>query len=157
MNQSFNTLCYYYWRHTLYVSCFRRPTGSNQPPVCKPCVTGQYYCHCLTKHLGGCQAYKCPFLLFPLSPDLMTNYTGVILTEEPCPKLALETLEELDWCLDQLETLQTRHSVSEMASNKVRWPLTPSMCSPVTWVLVFHSWRPVCVSLTFSLIFVIWS
>uniref|UniRef100_A0A8C9UPG3 3',5'-cyclic-AMP phosphodiesterase n=1 Tax=Spermophilus dauricus TaxID=99837 RepID=A0A8C9UPG3_SPEDA len=34
-------------------------------------------------------------------------------------KLALETLEELDWCLDQLETLQTRHSVGEMASNKV--------------------------------------
>uniref|UniRef100_A0AAR2IST6 Phosphodiesterase n=1 Tax=Pygocentrus nattereri TaxID=42514 RepID=A0AAR2IST6_PYGNA len=35
-------------------------------------------------------------------------------------KLAIETLEELDWCLDQLETLQTRHSVSEMASNKFK-------------------------------------
>ncbi|NXQ79313.1 PDE4C phosphodiesterase, partial [Nyctibius grandis] len=35
-------------------------------------------------------------------------------------KLSRETLEELDWCLDQLETLQTRHSVSEMASNKER-------------------------------------
>ncbi|XP_074060903.1 3',5'-cyclic-AMP phosphodiesterase 4C isoform X3 [Macrotis lagotis] len=32
----------------------------------------------------------------------------------------METLEELDWCLDQLETLQTRHSVSEMASNKFK-------------------------------------
>ena len=41
------------------------------------------------------------------------------LLEEPYQKLAMETLEELDWCLDQLETLQTRHSVSEMASNKV--------------------------------------
>lgn len=41
------------------------------------------------------------------------------LLEEPYQKLAVETLEELDWCLDQLETLQTRHSVSEMASNKV--------------------------------------
>lgn len=39
--------------------------------------------------------------------------------EEAYQKLATETLEELDWCLDQLETLQTRHSVSEMASNKV--------------------------------------
>ncbi|KAK1800301.1 hypothetical protein P4O66_000344 [Electrophorus voltai] len=38
--------------------------------------------------------------------------------EEAYQKLATETLEELDWCLDQLETLQTRHSVSEMASNK---------------------------------------
>ncbi|KAG2464001.1 PDE4D phosphodiesterase, partial [Polypterus senegalus] len=40
------------------------------------------------------------------------------LPDEACQKLAIETLEELDWCLDQLETLQTRHSVSEMASNK---------------------------------------
>ncbi|GLD73051.1 cAMP-specific 3',5'-cyclic phosphodiesterase 4D-like protein, partial [Lates japonicus] len=56
----------------------KRPSGSNQPSMCKPC-----------------------------------------LAEEPYQKLAMETLEELDWCLDQLETLQTRHSVSEMASNKV--------------------------------------
>ncbi|KIH51601.1 hypothetical protein ANCDUO_18312, partial [Ancylostoma duodenale] len=26
---------------------------------------------------------------------------------------------ELDWCLDQLETIQTHRSVSEMASSKV--------------------------------------
>ncbi|XP_062306308.1 cAMP-specific 3',5'-cyclic phosphodiesterase 4D isoform X3 [Osmerus eperlanus] len=42
------------------------------------------------------------------------------LAEEPYQKLAVETLEELDWCLDQLETIQTRHSVSEMASNKFK-------------------------------------
>ncbi|XP_061097056.1 cAMP-specific 3',5'-cyclic phosphodiesterase 4C-like [Conger conger] len=42
------------------------------------------------------------------------------LPEEPLQKLALETMEELDWCLDQLETLQTRHSVGEMASNKFK-------------------------------------
>ncbi|MGH0188781.1 UNVERIFIED_CONTAM: hypothetical protein FKN15_031366 [Acipenser sinensis] len=42
-------------------------------------------------------------------------------TEEAYQKLATETLEELDWCLDQLDTLQTRHSVSEMASNKVSY------------------------------------
>ncbi|XP_024909401.1 cAMP-specific 3',5'-cyclic phosphodiesterase 4D isoform X3 [Cynoglossus semilaevis] len=57
----------------------RRPSGSNQPSLCKPC-----------------------------------------LAEEPYQKLAVETLEELDWCLDQLETLQTRNSVSEMASNKFK-------------------------------------
>ncbi|XP_054458940.1 cAMP-specific 3',5'-cyclic phosphodiesterase 4D-like [Anoplopoma fimbria] len=57
----------------------KRPSSSNQPPMCKPC-----------------------------------------LTEEPYQKLAVETLEELDWCLDQLETLQTRHSVGEMASNKFK-------------------------------------
>ncbi|XP_045062180.1 cAMP-specific 3',5'-cyclic phosphodiesterase 4D-like isoform X2 [Coregonus clupeaformis] len=42
------------------------------------------------------------------------------LAEEPLQQLAVETLDELDWCLEQLETLKTRHSVSEMASNKFK-------------------------------------
>ncbi|XP_014027736.1 cAMP-specific 3',5'-cyclic phosphodiesterase 4D isoform X3 [Salmo salar] len=46
--------------------------------------------------------------------------TKTTFTEEAYQKLATETLEELDWCLDQLETLQTRHSVGEMASNKFK-------------------------------------
>uniref|UniRef100_A0A669CVU3 Phosphodiesterase n=1 Tax=Oreochromis niloticus TaxID=8128 RepID=A0A669CVU3_ORENI len=40
--------------------------------------------------------------------------------KEPHQQLAIETLDELDWCLEQLETLKTRHSVSEMASNKFK-------------------------------------
>uniref|UniRef100_A0AAY4EVJ7 Phosphodiesterase n=1 Tax=Denticeps clupeoides TaxID=299321 RepID=A0AAY4EVJ7_9TELE len=44
----------------------------------------------------------------------------IVPPEDAYQKLATETLEELDWCLDQLETLQTRHSVSEMASNKFK-------------------------------------
>ncbi|NXD88331.1 PDE4D phosphodiesterase, partial [Halcyon senegalensis] len=39
---------------------------------------------------------------FPTSPR--------VLAEDAHQKLSRETLEELDWCLDQLETLQTRHS-----------------------------------------------
>lgn len=56
------------------------------------------------------------------------------LSEEPYQKLAMETLEELDWCLDQLETLQTRNSVSEMASNKVRCVhrKEPSVCPNIS-------------------------
>ncbi|XP_035632967.1 cAMP-specific 3',5'-cyclic phosphodiesterase 4D-like isoform X2 [Oncorhynchus keta] len=50
----------------------------------------------------------------------MPTHTNPSIPEEPYQKLAIETLEELDWCLDQLETLQTRHSVSEMASNKFK-------------------------------------
>ncbi|XP_063067147.1 3',5'-cyclic-AMP phosphodiesterase 4D-like [Engraulis encrasicolus] len=46
------------------------------------------------------------------------------LTDEAYTRMASETLEELDWCLDQLETLQTRNSVSEMASNKFKRLLT---------------------------------
>uniref|UniRef100_A0A7N6A3F2 Phosphodiesterase n=1 Tax=Anabas testudineus TaxID=64144 RepID=A0A7N6A3F2_ANATE len=40
--------------------------------------------------------------------------------EETYQQMARETLEELDWCLDQLETIQTHRSVSEMASNKFK-------------------------------------
>lgn len=41
------------------------------------------------------------------------------VADEAYMKLALETVEELDWCLDQLETIQTHRSVSDMASLKV--------------------------------------
>uniref|UniRef100_A0A4W6F8U2 Phosphodiesterase n=1 Tax=Lates calcarifer TaxID=8187 RepID=A0A4W6F8U2_LATCA len=51
---------------------------------------------------------KCPWLFDGSSSD------------EPHQQLAIETLDELDWCLEQLETLKTRHSVSEMASNKFK-------------------------------------
>ncbi|XP_042234466.1 cAMP-specific 3',5'-cyclic phosphodiesterase 4C-like isoform X4 [Homarus americanus] len=40
--------------------------------------------------------------------------------DETYTKVALETLEELDWCLDQLETIQTHRSVSDMASSKFK-------------------------------------
>lgn len=39
--------------------------------------------------------------------------------EENYVKLASETIDELEWCLDQLETVQTHRSVSDMASLKV--------------------------------------
>ncbi|XP_057712412.1 cAMP-specific 3',5'-cyclic phosphodiesterase 4C isoform X2 [Corythoichthys intestinalis] len=51
------------------------------------------------------------------NPPSMCNAS---LAEEPHQQLAIETLDELDWCLEQLETLKTRHSVSEMASNKFK-------------------------------------
>lgn len=40
-------------------------------------------------------------------------------SDESYMKMAIETMEELDWCLDQLETIQTHRSVSDMASLKV--------------------------------------
>ncbi|KAE8748935.1 hypothetical protein FOCC_FOCC004340 [Frankliniella occidentalis] len=42
--------------------------------------------------------------------------------DEAYVKLSIETMEELDWCLDQLETIQTHRSVSDMASLKVSEP-----------------------------------
>lgn len=43
----------------------------------------------------------------------------VSVADEAYMKLSVETIEELDWCLDQLETIQTHRSVSDMASLKV--------------------------------------
>ncbi|XP_021332833.1 3',5'-cyclic-AMP phosphodiesterase 4B isoform X4 [Danio rerio] len=48
------------------------------------------------------------------------SITRVCLPDESYQKLAVETMEELDWCLDQLETIQTYRSVSDMASNKFK-------------------------------------
>uniref|UniRef100_A0A673BQ51 Phosphodiesterase n=1 Tax=Sphaeramia orbicularis TaxID=375764 RepID=A0A673BQ51_9TELE len=59
--------------------------------------------------------------MYPLKRALTDPLPSCLApAEEAYQKLATETLEELDWCLDQLETLQTRHSVSEMASNKFK-------------------------------------
>ena len=44
------------------------------------------------------------------------------IKDETYVRVAIETLEELDWCLDQLETIQTHRSVSDMATSKVRNP-----------------------------------
>ena len=32
----------------------------------------------------------------------------------------MEVLEDIDWCLEQLEAVQTHRSLSELASSKVR-------------------------------------
>ncbi|XP_045024899.1 cAMP-specific 3',5'-cyclic phosphodiesterase isoform X7 [Daphnia magna] len=45
---------------------------------------------------------------------------GEFQKNETYSRLAVETLEELDWCLDQLETIQTHRSVSDMASSKFK-------------------------------------
>ena len=49
-------------------------------------------------------------------------------------RTAVETLEELDWCLDQLETMQTHRSVSDMASNKVMKKITITLLQKPNFV-----------------------
>ncbi|TKR57364.1 hypothetical protein L596_030843 [Steinernema carpocapsae] len=48
------------------------------------------------------------------TPNFETNLN------DAASQMAQEAIEELDWCLEQLETVQTHRSVSEMASNKFR-------------------------------------
>lgn len=45
----------------------------------------------------------------------------IVPGDESYVRLAMDTMEELDWCLDQLETIQTHRSVSDMASLKVHF------------------------------------
>uniref|UniRef100_H2Y9V8 Phosphodiesterase n=1 Tax=Ciona savignyi TaxID=51511 RepID=H2Y9V8_CIOSA len=53
------------------------------------------------------------------SPTIPINAQGNVVpgTEEFIQR-ATNTIEELDWCLEQLDAVQTHRSVSEMASNK---------------------------------------
>ncbi|XP_031628496.1 cAMP-specific 3',5'-cyclic phosphodiesterase isoform X3 [Contarinia nasturtii] len=44
----------------------------------------------------------------------------IVPGDEQYVRLAMDTMEELDWCLDQLETIQTHRSVSDMASLKFK-------------------------------------
>ena len=49
----------------------------------------------------------------------MSNVFVLCASDEEFDKLAATTLGELDWCLEQLETIQTHRSVSDMATSKV--------------------------------------
>lgn len=42
------------------------------------------------------------------------------LDEETMHRLTVDTLDELDWCLDQLEAIQAHRSVGDLATSKFR-------------------------------------
>ncbi|XP_076343668.1 3',5'-cyclic-AMP phosphodiesterase 4C-like isoform X2 [Tachypleus tridentatus] len=50
-----------------------------------------------------------------------------ILLDAQHMQLAVETLDELDWCLDQLETIQPHRSVGDMASSKFKRMLSKEL------------------------------
>jgi cAMP-specific phosphodiesterase 4 len=54
------------------------------------------------------------------SGDKESLEQSATLSDEQRQRLIIETLEELEWCLDQLETIQTHKSVSDMATNKFK-------------------------------------
>uniref|UniRef100_A0A673CJR1 Phosphodiesterase n=1 Tax=Sphaeramia orbicularis TaxID=375764 RepID=A0A673CJR1_9TELE len=85
------------------------PFAQQQAPMAGPVVG------CCLGVSGQRSASMCP-----ICSDCMSLCAGCVLTDEAYQKLAMETMEELDWCLDQLETIQTYRSVSDMASNKFK-------------------------------------
>uniref|UniRef100_K1QVW6 Phosphodiesterase n=1 Tax=Magallana gigas TaxID=29159 RepID=K1QVW6_MAGGI len=62
-------------------------------------------------------------------PSAPPHTNANLKTDESYGQLAMETLEELDWCLDQLETMQTHRSVSDMASSKFKRMLNRELSS----------------------------
>lgn len=53
------------------------------------------------------------------SSSQQTVQRNVAPGEDGYVRLAMDTIDELEWCLEQLETVQTHRSVSDMASLKV--------------------------------------
>jgi cAMP-specific phosphodiesterase 4 len=51
----------------------------------------------------------------------------------------MDTIDELDWCLDQLETVQTHRSVSDMASLKVSKKRTQLAINQASSSIIFQS------------------
>ncbi|XP_070380886.1 3',5'-cyclic-AMP phosphodiesterase 4C isoform X4 [Dermacentor albipictus] len=49
-----------------------------------------------------------------------TNTSGSSLSEEEYSQMASSTVKELEWCLEQLETIQSHRSVGDMASSKFK-------------------------------------
>uniref|UniRef100_A0A8C7HZN0 Phosphodiesterase n=1 Tax=Oncorhynchus kisutch TaxID=8019 RepID=A0A8C7HZN0_ONCKI len=57
---------------------------------------------------------------FTILANVTTPTNKSVASHETYQQMARETLAELDWCLDQLETIQTHRSVGDMASNKFK-------------------------------------
>ena len=48
-----------------------------------------------------------------------TIYGFRAFADDATKELAVDILNDIDWCLDQLEGMQTHRSVSDMTTNKV--------------------------------------
>jgi len=59
------------------------------------------------------------------------------LADETTKELAVDILNDLDWCLDQLESMQTHRSVSNMTTNKVS--IDPSVHTHKAAVIIKYS------------------
>ena len=52
-----------------------------------------------------------------MAPQPLRSLNKDYLDEETMHRLTLDTLEELDWCLDQLEAIQAHRSVGDLATS----------------------------------------
>lgn len=102
----------------LFVCCICTPNPTAYPPPIFPIPLYVCVCACGKLCINPSRSRR------PnqsSSASRSGNPPGAPLSqgEEAYTRLATDTIEELDWCLDQLETIQTHRSVSDMASLKV--------------------------------------
>ncbi len=57
--------------------------------------------------------------MFFLFVYLLKSIIFVLIDENVNIEFAIDTLEELDWCLVQLENMQSLKTISDLASTKV--------------------------------------
>jgi len=57
--------------------------------------------------------------IFPTNYALLMAYFLLVTVGDVSTRLAIQTLEEMEWCLEQLDKMQTHRSVADMATNKV--------------------------------------
>lgn len=105
--------------------CVHTSPSSSASPGCPACQSSMRPSHAGTLGPPCMVSGGSDMDIGPLEPDYVSM---CLLADESYQKLALETMEELDWCLDQLETIQTYRSVSDMASNKVGPELLLVLC-----------------------------
>ena len=67
-----------------------------------------------------------------------------VLADDATRELAVDILNELDWCLDQLEGMQTHRSVSDMTTTKVQPLHRPFVSPPTIGQLIFISYEYYC-------------
>lgn len=93
----------------------------------------------LNKKLFSSSSSKRPRRSQPSTSQQREANRNVAPGDDGYIRLAMDTVDELDWCLDQLETVQTHRSVSDMASLKVSIgiidgpPTTTSTTLPSNW------------------------
>lgn len=86
-----------------------------------------FCCECVLSCLTG-EFFSCLFLSSKSrrsQPSTSSSQAVAVARSTIAPgddgymRLAMDTIDELEWCLEQLETVQTHRSVSDMASLKV--------------------------------------
>jgi len=75
------------------------------------------------------------------SNKLLAILFSLFIVGDMSTRLAIQTLEEMEWCLDQLEKMQTHRSVADMATSKVTETRLPKLDCTFTISVLIHRYK----------------